>query len=161
MNICVMLVLGVANPTGEAQNYNGLYFKHDELQQIADSKSFNGVPVKAEHRGNTLGTVVSSFLDTNGCLNCVLDIDESSVEGALAAGLVRDGIASELSLGYCVDVQHSEEGHKLEAGMKKIVEVSLVRKGARDACYVLAFEDASGGTKYTRTLNAWKFFDMS
>ena len=160
MIICVMLVLGVANPTGEGQNYNGLYFKHDELQQIADCKSFNGVPVKAEHRGNTLGKVVSSFLDDNGCLNCVLDIDESSLEGALAAGLVRDGIASELSLGYCVDVQHSEQGNKLEAGTKTIVEVSLVRKGARDACYVLAFEDAIGGTKYTRTLDAWKFFDM-
>lgn len=160
MNIRVMLMLGVANPTGEGQNYNGLYFKHDELQQIADNKSFNGVPVKAEHRGNTLGKVVSSFLDANGCLNCILDIDESSVEGALAAGLVRDGIASELSLGYCVDVQHSEQGNKLQAGIKQIVEVSLVRKGARDACYVLAFEDTNGGTKYTRTLDAWNFFDM-
>ena len=155
-----MLVLGVANPMGEGKNYNGLYFKHDELQNIAHSKSFNGVPVKAEHRGNTLGSVVSSYLDTDGRLNCVLDIDERSVEGAIAAGLVRDGIASELSLGYSVDVQHSDKGKKLSAGTKTIMEVSLVRKGARDACYVLAFEDKTGGTQYTRSLDAWNCFDM-
>lgn len=156
-----MLMLGVANPTGENENYNGLYFKREELQQIADTKAFNNVPVKAEHRGNKLGRVVSSYLDTGGRLHCVLDIDESSVEGAIAAGLVRDGIASELSLGYTVDVQHSNEGNKLAAGEKKIVEVSLVRKGAREACYVLAYEDLKGGTHYTRSLDDWNFFDMT
>jgi hypothetical protein len=70
-------------------------------------------------------------MDGDGRLHCVMHIDECSVEGAIAAGLVRDGIAKDLSLGYSVDVAHSagDEGC-LQAQKKQILEVSLVRKGA-------------------------------
>jgi len=37
-------------------------------------------------------------------LNCLMRIAEDTVEGTIAAGLVKDGIARELSLGYTVDV---------------------------------------------------------
>ena len=128
------------------------------------------VPVKAEHGGAGLGHVVSSYMDGDGRLHCVMHIDECSVEGAIAAGLVRDGIASELSLGYSVDVAHSADGEGLQAQKKEIIEVSLVRKGARENCLVTAYEDGLG-TRFTRVqagagagaeaaVDPWDSFDL-
>ena len=164
-----MLVMGVANPSGEADSYNGLYFTQQELNSLTTAHKLNNVPVKAEHKGNAVGHIVSSFVDDQGKLNCIMHINENEVEGAVCAGLVRDGIAAELSLGYQVDVQHSDNGEKLQAGEKHVLEVSLVRKGAREACYITAYEEDNGQTKFTRRRqhmeagepDAWKCFDLS
>ena len=144
-----MLVMGVCNPAGERNTYNGLYFTGGELEDLVHSGELLGRPVKAEHKGDALGQIVSSFVDSHGKLNCVMKLN-GSLEGSIAAGLVRDGIASELSLGYSVDVAHLQNGRQLQAGKKQVLEVSLVRKGARDACYVTAFEDEGKATCFTR-----------
>ena len=144
-----MLVMGICNPTGEDDTYNGLYLTDAELKDVVEHRRMLRVPVKAEHGGVGLGHVVSSYMDGDGRLHCVMHIDECSVEGAIAAGLVRDGIASELSLGYSVDVAHSADGEGLQAQKKEIIEVSLVRKGARENCLVTAYEDGRG-TRFTR-----------
>ena len=157
-----MLVMGVCNPAGESPAYNGLYFTDTELRELASDGRLRHVPVKAEHRGEQLGTVVSSFVDAAGRLNCVMRIADDTVEGAIAAGLVKDGIARELSLGYSVDVAHSD--NKLRAGAKKVLEISLVRKGARDACFVTAFEEEGQQTRFTsqqfQKLEPWACFDL-
>jgi hypothetical protein len=75
-----------------------------------------------------------------------MKIDENSVEGAVAAGLVRDRIATELSLGYAVDVAHSQDGGRLQAQTKEIHEISLVCKGARQACLITGYQDDGGAT---------------
>ena len=161
--VVFMLVMGVANPSGEADSYNGLYFTQQELNSLTAGPTLNNVPVKAEHKGNPVGHIVSSFVDDRGKLNCIMHINEDEVEGAVCAGLVRDGIAAELSLGYQVDVKHSEKGEKLQAGDKHVLEVSLVRKGAREACYVTAYEEENGSTKFTRGTqdDAWNCFSLS
>lgn len=158
-----MLVMGVCNPAGERAGYNGLYFTDSELRELAGEGRLLHVPVKAEHRGQELGRVVSSFVDTAGRLNCVMRIADDTVEGAIAAGLVKDGIARELSLGYSVDVAHSE--NKLQAGAKNVLEVSLVRKGARDACFVTAYEEEGQLTRFRAgasapPADAWALFDL-
>lgn len=162
-----MLVLGTANPVGESTLYNGLYFRADELRDMVRSKDLLGVAVKAEHTGASLGSVVSAFLDERGALQCVLEIDDS-VEGAIARGLVRDGIAADLSMGYAVDVQNSETG--LTAGKKRTLEVSLVRKGAREGCHIQAFQEPGGPLAVKRRAEppaappdagAWADFDLS
>lgn len=160
--VVFMLVMGIANPSGEADSYNGLYFTQQELNSLTVGPKLNNVPVKAEHKGNPVGHIVSSFVDDRGKLNCVMHINEDEVEGAVCAGLVRDGIAAELSLGYQVDVKHSEKGEKLQAGEKHVLEVSLVRKGAREACYVTAYEEENGRTKFTRgaMYDAWNCFNL-
>ena len=76
--------MGVCNPAGEAADYNGLYFTDAELRELARGQLQN-VPVKAEHRGQELGRVVSSFVDGEGRLNCVMRIAEETVEDAIAA----------------------------------------------------------------------------
>jgi hypothetical protein len=177
----IMMVLGTANPAGEKETYNGLYFRHDELVSIVADRQLHGLAVKAEHTGATIGSVLSSFLDASGALQCVLELDDS-VEGAIAGGLVRDGIAADLSMGYAVDVQHSSSSgsankHRLVAGKKKTIEVSLVRKGAREGCHIHAFQQHghdvvlqtdTAARNRQRTikqtvapLDTWQHFDMS
>jgi hypothetical protein len=73
-------------------------------------------------------------------------IADDTVQGAIAAGLVKDGIARELSLGYSVDVAHSE--NKLRAGAKNVLEISLVSKGAREACFGTAYEEEGQHTRF-------------
>ena len=164
-----MLVMGVCNPPGERDGYNGLYFTDAELRQLSADGRLLHVPVKAEHRGQELGRVVSSFIDPAGRLNCVMRIADDTVEGAIAAGLVKDGIARELSLGYSVDVAHSD--NKLRASAKNVLEISLVRKGARDACFVTAYEEEGQGTRFRKQAahvaqqpleqDPWEAFDLS
>ena len=163
-----MLLVGTANPSGEASTYNGLYFRQDELASMVQSHALRGVPVKAEHTGSAIGAVVSAFLDGSGALQCVLELDDS-VEGAIAGGLVRNGIAADLSMGYAVDVRHSAgtvgAPDRLVAGQKRTLEVSLVRRGAREGCHIHAYQDkhglvAGGKRGRVRDDDTWQAFDM-
>ena len=135
-----MLILGTCNPPGEGDQYNGLYLKSNEIQQVVDNREMIDIPVKTEHSGQDIGKVVSTFLNDEGKLQCLMEIDEANLNGSLAAGFVRDNIASDLSLGYSVDVKNSGN-NKLKAGQKRVLEVSLVRKGAREGCHILAYQD--------------------
>jgi hypothetical protein len=119
------------------------------------------VPVKTEHSGVSVGRVVSTFIDSRGCLQCVLEVDERSVAGSLVGGFVRDHIAADLSLGYTVDVQHTGDD-RLRAGDKRVLEVSLVRKGAREGCHISAYQDAGKPVVYTETStrDPWACFRM-
>lgn len=73
------------------------------------------------------------------------------------------------SLGYSVDVAHSD--NKLRAGAKNVLEISLVRKGARDACFVTAYEEEGQGTRFRKQAahvaqqpleqDPWEAFDLS
>lgn len=136
--ISFMFVVGTCNPAGEADSYNGLYLTDKEIENLVKTKKMQNIPVKTEHCGKTVGHVISAFLNDNRELKCVLEIDENSVEGSLAGGFVWDNIAQDLSLGYVVDVKQS--GTKLEAQDKQILEVSLVRKGARKGCHITMCE---------------------
>jgi acyl-coenzyme A thioesterase PaaI-like protein len=149
-----MLIAGVCNPRGEADGYNGLYLTRAELEQVA--ASMKGTPVKAEHSGAALGAVVSSYIDAAGALNCVVRLDDS-VEGEIVRGLVRDGIASDFSLGYRVNVSQSQ--HRLLAGEKTVLEVSVVRRGARRGCHIMAYTADPGDTLHVRR-DPWFAFNL-
>ena len=154
-----MLLVCTCNPAGEGATYNGLYYKQDELQAMVASGALKGIPVKTEHTGSEVGRVVSSFIDGSGALQCVMEVDENTVEGSIAGGFVRDGITADLSLGYTVDVQHSDD--RLRAGHKNLLEISLVRKGARRGCHISAYEGPVGGVVYAvPRRDAWACFDM-
>ncbi len=133
-----MLICGIANPTGEGESYNGLHLKDSEIDEIIQGREMVGLPVKIEHKGVGIGKVVSAFKDREGRLNCVMELSPDEVEGAIAQEWVRDSTASELSLGYVVDINQSGrgEGERLRAGKKKVLEVSIVRKGARQGCKI-------------------------
>lgn len=153
-----MLLVGTCNPAGEGATYNGLYYKQDELQSMVASGRLRDIPVKQEHTGNEIGRVVSSFIDSAGALQCVMEVDDSTVEGSIAAGFVKDGIAADLSLGYTVDVQNSD--NRLRAGHKEVLEISLVRRGARRGCHVTAYQESGRAVVYKAASDAWAMFNM-
>jgi hypothetical protein len=150
--------MGICNPTGEDDTYNGLYLTRNELKNVVSSQSMMNLPVKTEHAGSTVGKVVSSCLDDQGLLQCVMKIETESLSADLVRGFIRKGIAADLSLGYTVDIKNHD--NKLKAAEKTILEVSLVRKGARNGCHIIAYEDDSKNVVF-KDANVWKEFDMS
>jgi hypothetical protein len=87
-----------------------------------------------------------------------MELSKSSLPACLAQGFVRDGLALDLSLGYTVDIQNTD--NNLQAIEKRIVEVSLVRKGARKGCHITAYQD-EGRDVVFKGQDAWVTFDMS
>ena len=150
--------MGVCNPTGEDDTYNGLYMTATELREIVRDDKMRNLPVKTEHAGSEVGHVITSFLDASGNLNCVMQLSTSSLPASLAQGFVRDGLALDLSLGYTVDIQNTDS--KLHAKEKKIIEVSLVSKGARRGCHITAYQE-DGKQVVFRSNDAWAAFDLS
>lgn len=152
-----MLVVGVYNPAGEADGYNGLYLTQNELRSVVSNGSMRDLPVMAEHSGSAVGSVISAFIDANGQLNCVMHLEKDSLSADLTREFIRKGIAADLSLGYTVDIKNHDS--KLHAAAKKIVEVSIVRKGAREGCHITAYENDSRNVVY-KPADAWGAFVM-
>jgi hypothetical protein len=87
-----------------------------------------------------------------------MELDSSSLPACLAQGFVRDGLALDLSLGYTVDIQNTD--NNLHAKEKKILEVSLVRKGARKGCHITAYQERGSNVVF-KSQDAWVTFDMT
>ena len=155
-----MLLIGTANPPGQPEStYNGLWLKQEELADLVQNGSLRGVPVKTEHTGSNIGQVVSSFLDSSGALQLLMEIETSGVEGAITAGFVKDRIAGDLSLGYTVDLRNSD--NHIRAGEKRVLEVSVVRKGAREKCHIHAFHEHGKEVEVMKPSTTWDSFDMT
>lgn len=128
-----MLVFGTVNPVGENNNHKGLYLTENDIQDIISSRQLNDKPVLLEHKGDAVGKVVSAW-QNDGRLDCIFEIN-STVSGLFAQYFVQNGKTPELSLGYSVEVEHSADGQIL-GGNKRVVEVSIVKKGARENCLI-------------------------
>ena len=136
------LLWGTANPEGLKESYRGVYLNTSDIasmvQQVAHANmAGKGIPVKLEHTGVTLGRVVSAW-ENNGKLDCVLEINERVLEGSIGAEFVRTGICKDLSLGYTVEMEQSKSGG-MQSRTKKLNEISIVVKGARNKCNVHGF----------------------
>ena len=70
-----------------------------------------------------------------GRMDVLMQIDGTHIEGAMGKEFVKRGICPELSLGYHVTMSRSPAGF-LKASNKKVVELSLVRQGARCVLYL-------------------------
>lgn len=132
-----MLIWGTANPEGESDSHEGYLFTRSDLKHCIDSGHLVGKPVKIEHKGVAVGKVVSAWQSNTGSLDCILDIDVNQFEGSVISKFVQDGVCRELSLGYVVNMQNSNGVRK--PVHKEITEISIVKKGARDKCYIYGF----------------------
>jgi phage head maturation protease len=141
-----MYIWGTINPPGEDESYNGLYLTKDDIHNLVKQDKITNKPVKIEHKGIDVGKVVSTWVDQDGSLQCVLDINQSEFEGAVVSDFVQNGVCKELSLGYVVDMQHSQQSG-LMARNKQVVEVSIVKRGARDKCFIHGFSQSAGKPK--------------
>jgi len=134
-----LLVWGQANPEAMADSYKGVYLNsqdmRDMVQQIDEKKrKGENVPVLIEHTGGSIGHVVSAWIHNN-TLQCILELENKTLESAIGQEMVRSGVVRELSLGYLLDIQQTKSG--LDAKRKYLREISIVKKGARDKCRIL------------------------
>jgi hypothetical protein len=134
-----MYVWGTANPVGESNGYDGMYFTGGEINDMVLDKTLVGLPVKVEHKGEHVGRIVSAWQHA-GRLDLLLDIDEHSpkMDTAVASQFVKGNVCKDLSLGYTVGVEQSADGG-ISTGRKTVLEVSIVKQGARDDCHIHAF----------------------
>jgi hypothetical protein len=151
MTIGSTLVWGTANPEGLKDSYRGVYLNEGDVksmvQQVraANAAGGAGIPVKLEHTGVALGRVVSAW-ENRGTLECVLEINERVLEGSIGAEFIRTGICKDLSLGYTIDMEQSKTGG-MQSRRKRLNEVSIVVKGARNKCKVHGITKAIYGQK--------------
>ena len=71
-----MLIVGICNPCGEDDAYNGLYLTKQEIAALVHEKKLLQTPIKTEHAGAAIGTVVSAHVTDSGKLQCVMELDE-------------------------------------------------------------------------------------
>jgi hypothetical protein len=130
-----MYIWGTANPQGEGVGYNGLFLTETDIKNTIQDNSLIGLPVKIEHKGRTVGKVVTAW-DNKGKLDILVDVDQRIIEGDVVSRFVRNNICQDFSLGYTVGLQFSESARTYTPSQKKFNEVSIVRKGARDQCHI-------------------------
>jgi hypothetical protein len=128
-----MLLYGTANPVGfGTETYDGLYLTRKDIDEI--TPTMINIPVKVEHSGCDVGRVISAWKH-EGRMELLMDINEDKLQGAFVREFVEKGVCKDLSLGY--NVQMSKNAHgKLIASNKKVIEVSVVRTGAREDCHI-------------------------
>ena len=125
-----MLVHGTCNPAGMEEGYVGVYLSEKDICDVVKSRDLEGKPVFMEHRGQKVGQVVSAW-QFNGKLDVLVNIADDDFTSRVAGTYVAAGCLRDFSLGY--NVKASKSGIHAE---KKMLEVSLVKKGARDDCHI-------------------------
>ena len=100
------------------------HYQLSKVQLETLARQLAGKPIRIEHDDKNLGRVVSASA-ADGSLICEWDLDDSA-KGWAAEHLLSLGKATELSLKHIL----------FNNGDVEPVEVSIVRKGARDGCRI-------------------------
>lgn len=134
----VMLIYGTGNPAGYSENYDGVYLTDQDIRDMAPTMP--GTPVKIEHRGNPIGKVISAWQNPyrGGAMDLVAEIDEKLLTGMFAKEFIERKLVKDFSLGYSIQMS-AQPGGRVSCSGKSIVEVSIVRKGARENCHIRAW----------------------
>lgn len=133
-----MKLWGTVWPDGESDEYTGYYLRKSDIEKCVQNNELVGKPVKVEHRGDPIGNVVSVWKH-NDRMDCVLDVNEALLEGAIAKRFIETGTCPDLSIQYRINMKNSIDG-KSEESNKDYVEVSIVRQGARANCKIWHYE---------------------
>ena len=133
-----MLVAGIVNPPPVADpSYAGVYFaERDDMP--AQARALANKPLRVEHGTVEVGRVLHGWQDKHtGALCALAEIDVSKLPGALAATAVTQGRFGEFSLGYSSRIVPSPaHPARVVATDKRILELSLVKQGARPHCHI-------------------------
>jgi hypothetical protein len=128
-----MLVFGTASPA-ENNSHTGVYLRKDDISRLVRSGALLDLPVKIEHTSTSVGKVVSAW-ENGDRLDCVFRLNNDSIESIFAQEFVKSKRCPELSLSYAVTMQHSKDG-VLSGADKEMIEVSIVKSGARPDCKI-------------------------
>lgn len=128
-----MLIHGTANPEGEANGYKGAYLNEQDIRQIVNNRELIGKPVLLEHDGESVGNVVSAW-EYGGKLDILVSLPDNNFKSRVASSFVASKCLKDFSLGYKLQMSGKN------AMKKRVVEVSLVKKGARPQCHIKKYE---------------------
>lgn len=128
-----MLVFGTCSPA-ESNSHTGVYLRKNDISSLVQTGALLELPVKIEHMGTPVGRIVSAW-EHGDRLDCVFRLNNDSIDSIAAQEFVKNRRCPELSLSYSVTMQHSKDGLLSGAG-KEMIEVSLVRNGARENCHI-------------------------
>ena len=84
-----VLVHGTVSP-GVADSHTGVYLRETDIESIASTGALIGKPVKIEHCGDGVGTVLSAWRHGDR-LDCVFRLDDTTLESMFAQGFVMSG----------------------------------------------------------------------
>lgn len=131
-----MLVCGQVNPPPvSSANYHGVFFS-DKDDMESKAKGLKGTPLRVEHNAKVhVGRVLDGWTDARGAMWALAEIDTQHMKGALTAAAVEQGKLGEFSLGYVTKMLPRADGVR----EKRIMELSIVKKGARDGCHIEMF----------------------
>jgi hypothetical protein len=119
----VVTITGTAHPPPSKHRENIADFNAAEIATTDLSRM--AIPVLVEHEGHTRGKILSSWEGTKGELRVMARVTDKDAELKL-----RSGELPELSLGTSVFAVGADVCHK------RVQEVSLVEKGARQNCII-------------------------
>jgi hypothetical protein len=144
-----MLVCGQVNPPPvRSHGYNGVFFT-DQDDLATQARGLVGTPLCVEHQ-KQVGKVLRGWTDRQtGAMWALAEIDTQQLGGAMTAAAVERGQLGEFSLGYVTKMQRDGSG-QVRAKEKRITELSIVKKGARDGCLIEMKEDCVHGPKKER-----------
>jgi len=108
--------------------------RKNDISSLVQTGALLELPVKIEHMGTPVGRIVSAW-EHGDRLDCVFRLNDDSIDSIAAQEFVKNRRCPELSLSYSVTMQHSKDGLLSGAG-KEMIEVSLVRNGARENCHI-------------------------
>ena len=142
-----MLVCGQVNPPPvSSAGYNGVFFS--EKDNMADkAKCLKGTPLRVEHDNRVhVGQVLDGWTDSKGAMWALAEIDTQHMKGAMTAAAVQGGQLGEFSLGYVTKMQR-QAGGGVSVQDKRIIELSIVKKGAREGCRIEMQQDSGSHEK--------------
>ena len=132
-----MLIHGTCNPCGESNDYDGVFLTSSDIEQIVGSNALVNTPVLLEHDGAPVGHVKSAW-QYNDQLDVLVELNDTGFLGRVAESFVAANVLRDFSLGYKVELSRAGD-NTVRVGAKKIVELSLVKTGARPNCQIKNF----------------------
>ena len=138
-----MLIAGIVNPqpiTDPA--YAGVYLaERDDIP--AQARALANKPLRIDHGDIEVGKVLHGWQDKcTGALCALAEVDVAKLPGALSATSVTQGRFAQFSLGYSSRIIASgKKNEGVVATDKRILELSLVKQGARPNCHITARYD--------------------
>jgi hypothetical protein len=79
-----------------------------------------------------------SAWEYDGQLDVLVELPNDDLWGSIAGACVASNALRDFSLGYKVRMSDSSSGG-LQVGSKSMIELSLVKKGARQNCHIKNF----------------------
>ena len=130
---------GQVNPPPVSSDHAGVFFSEKDDME-AKARGLRGTPLRVEHDHKVhVGQVLNGWTDSRGAMWALAEIDTQNMGGAMTAAAVERGHLGEFSLGYVTQMQRGAGG-SVSAHDKRIVELSIVKKGARDGCQIASSE---------------------